>query len=180
MSGRLIAVVGPSGVGKDTLIAALVAARPELREVRRAITRPTDASEACLSVSVDEFARRRDAERFALSWSAHGLSYGVPIEALEQVRGGEDVIANLSRAVLPAAIATFSKVLILSLTAAPEILAQRLGARGREEGAEIARRLARSAPPMPEGAEIVTIDNGGPLDVSVAVALAALHAQVET
>ncbi|SNR28410.1 phosphonate metabolism protein/1,5-bisphosphokinase (PRPP-forming) PhnN [Puniceibacterium sediminis] len=177
MTGRLIAVVGPSGVGKDTLIRALVAARPEISEVRRSITRPTDAHEACLSLSRAEFARQRDAGGFALSWEAHGLYYGVPADVLTRVQAGQDVIANLSRALLPAAMLTFPRVSILSLTAAPEVLAERLGARGREAAAEIARRLARGAPPMPEGAEVITIDNGGPLEASVATALAALTRQ---
>ncbi|MGY9049109.1 hypothetical protein P775_19190 [Puniceibacterium antarcticum] len=174
MMGRLIAVVGPSGVGKDTLIRALSDARPDLYEVRRVITRPTDETEACLSVTSGEFRRLQEAGAFALSWGAHGLSYGVPIEAVERVRAGQDVIANLSRALLPVAIGVFPRVLILSLSAAPEVLAERLGARGREEGAEITRRLARAVPPMPDEAEVVHIDNGGPLEVSLTAALSAL------
>lgn len=42
-TGRLFAVVGPSGAGKDTLIAAALAARPDLAIVRRVITRPVEA-----------------------------------------------------------------------------------------------------------------------------------------
>ena len=43
MSGRMIAVVGPSGVGKDTVTQALVDAAPQLSLVRRVITRAADA-----------------------------------------------------------------------------------------------------------------------------------------
>ena len=43
MSGRLFAIVGPSGAGKDTLIQGALAARPGLSVVRRVITRPTSA-----------------------------------------------------------------------------------------------------------------------------------------
>ena len=43
MKGQLIAVVGPSGAGKDTLIEAARRARPDLLIVRRVITRPTES-----------------------------------------------------------------------------------------------------------------------------------------
>ena len=43
MSGRVFAVVGPSGAGKDTLIEAARRARPDLAIVRRVITRPEAA-----------------------------------------------------------------------------------------------------------------------------------------
>ncbi|MEO0703578.1 MAG: hypothetical protein AAFY80_15680 [Pseudomonadota bacterium] len=39
MTGRLIGVVGPSGVGKDSVMAGLVEADPQLALVRRTITR---------------------------------------------------------------------------------------------------------------------------------------------
>ncbi|MFD1807738.1 hypothetical protein ACFSHQ_04955 [Gemmobacter lanyuensis] len=43
MTARIVAVVGPSGAGKDTLMDAACAARPDLRRVRRWITRPAEA-----------------------------------------------------------------------------------------------------------------------------------------
>ncbi len=39
----ITAIVGPSGAGKDTLIRGALAARPDLRLIRRVITRPTEA-----------------------------------------------------------------------------------------------------------------------------------------
>jgi ribose 1,5-bisphosphokinase len=39
----IFAVVGPSGAGKDLLIQGALAARPDLRLVRRVITRPADS-----------------------------------------------------------------------------------------------------------------------------------------
>ncbi|MEO1313717.1 MAG: hypothetical protein AAFV27_07560, partial [Pseudomonadota bacterium] len=59
MTGQLIAVVGPSGAGKDTVLDAICAARPTFRRVRRVITRPSSAGgEAFDGVTRAEFARR--------------------------------------------------------------------------------------------------------------------------
>ena len=44
--GRLIAVVGPSGVGKDSVMAGLVLLRAKLHLVRRMITRPANVGGA--------------------------------------------------------------------------------------------------------------------------------------
>ncbi len=174
--GRLIAVVGPSGVGKDSLIVAIVAACPGLCRARRVITRQPDAGgEDFEAIREAEFARRRAAGDFVLWWAAHGLHYGIPAATRQVLAGGRDVIANLSRGVLADAQMAFPRLHVLSLTAPPEVLAQRLGARGREDAAGRARRLSRSAPPMPPGLAVTEIDNGGALSDSVAAAIAALY-----
>ncbi|WP_299293640.1 phosphonate metabolism protein/1,5-bisphosphokinase (PRPP-forming) PhnN [uncultured Tateyamaria sp.] len=176
MSGRLIAVVGPSGVGKDTVMAALAAAVPALGLVRRVITRPADAGgEDFDSATQAAFAEMQQAGHFALSWAAHGLQYGIPATVDVELRGGRDLLVNLSRAVLPQAQARFDKLIVLSLTASPDVLAARLGARGREDAAEIAARLARAGAGIPEGIDALTIDNSGPLDQTIRAAQAALY-----
>lgn len=174
MTGRLIAVVGPSGAGKDSVIAGLAASRPGLLVCRRSVTRPSDATEPFESLDAATFERRRAAGAFALTWSAHGLSYGIPAETLEQVRAGHDVIANLSRRVLGEAAGTYPAVLALVVTAAPETVARRLGARGREAPEEIGRRLARPDVPLPPGMPCVRLSNDGPLAETVEAARAAL------
>ncbi|QPH52588.1 phosphonate metabolism protein/1,5-bisphosphokinase (PRPP-forming) PhnN [Pontivivens ytuae] len=172
MSGRLIAVVGPSGVGKDTVMRAL-AARAELGLVRRVITRTDAVGEDCDVVSADAFARRRAAGAFLLDWEAHGLSYGIPVE-VRAALAERDMLVNLSRRVLERAAALVPGFMVISLTAAPEVLAERLAARGREDAADQARRLARRVE-LPEGLHVVEIDNGGPLERTVETALAALY-----
>lgn len=172
MTGRVIGVVGPSGVGKDTVMAALAAAEPRLALLRRVITRPEAlGGEPFEGVSEAEFAARRAAGAFVLDWQAHGLCYGIP-------RGwpaGRDVLVNLSRAVLGQAGAAFGPgFMVLELTAAPEVLAARLAARGREDAASIAARLARQVT-VPEGLAVLRLDNSGALDATVAAARAALY-----
>lgn len=180
MSGRLIAVVGPSGVGKDSLIAGIAAARPDLVVARRAITRPADLSEPFEAVGDAAFDSRLDAGAFALHWSAHGLRYGIPAATLDAVRAGRGVIANLSRGTLERAAALYGRLTILSVTASPAVLASRLGGRGREGADEIARRLARPVPRFPDDADCVLIDNDGAIDHAIRAALSALDAEART
>ena len=174
--GRLIAVVGPSGVGKDSLMLALAAERPGLHRVRRVITRPSEAGgEEFDGIDEKAFATRAAAGEFALHWSAHGLRYGIPACVRTVLATGRDALANLSRSVLGEAAQSFEHLHVLSVTARPEVLAGRLAARGREDGEAIARRLARDGALVPEGLRVSVIDNSGALGEAVAAALAALY-----
>lgn len=178
MSARLIGVVGPSGVGKDSVMHALAAQVPAIRLVRRVITRPSEAGgEAFDGVSEAEFARRVEADEFGLWWRAHGLAYGIPHAQVEERPDGEIALVNLSRAVLDEARARYPGFAVLSLTAAPETLAHRLAGRGRESEAEIAARLERAGYARPEGADVIEISNDGALDETVQAALSRLYAE---
>jgi ribose 1,5-bisphosphokinase len=174
--GRLIAVVGPSGAGKDTVIAGLIAARPDLAAIRRAITRAPDAGgEDYDPLTPEEFASRQAQGAFALTWGAHGLFYAIPQAALAPIAQGQDLLANLSRNVLTRAQALVPRLTVLNVTATQATLARRLSARGRESGAAIAARLARQTDPLPPGLDIVTVSNDGPLSDTITAALAALY-----
>jgi ribose 1,5-bisphosphokinase len=175
-AGRLIGVVGPSGAGKDSLMAALCERRPDLHRVRRVITREADAgAEDHDTASPALFAARAAGGDFALHWQAHGLSYGIPAHVDDVLATGRDALVNLSRGVLGRARQRFPTLHVLHVTAAPEVLADRLAGRGRESRVEIARRLSRPAPPLPEGLAVTGIDNSGRLEAAVDAALAALY-----
>ena len=174
--GRFIAVVGPSGVGKDSVMAGLAAADPRIAVARRVITRDPEAGgEDYQAVTEEQFASMRDAGAFALHWQAHGLHYGIPVAVDQQLAQGTDLLANLSRSVLVQAQARFAGFKVLSLTAPTAVLAQRLAGRGRESAEEIERRLSRSGFPVPDGVPVVEIDNSGPLDQTVAAIRAVLQ-----
>lgn len=181
MSGRLIGVVGPSGVGKDTVMQAVVAARPGIGLVRRVITRAPDAGgEVYNAVSEAEFDRRVIGGDFALHWQAHGLRYGIPRGVEDDLASGRTMLVNLSRSVLREAQARFARFTVLSLTARTEVLAARLAGRGRETREDIARRLDRAGYGLPEGLrDVVHIDNSGGLDDTVGAVLAAIPATEE-
>ncbi|TCT02591.1 phosphonate metabolism protein/1,5-bisphosphokinase (PRPP-forming) PhnN [Aquabacter spiritensis] len=145
--GPLILVVGPSGAGKDTLIdgaRAHLADRADIRFARRLVTRAPGAGEAHGTLTPDAFAAQR--ATFALHWDAHGLSYALGPEVVAWLAAGDTVVANGSRATLPAARQRFAMLQIVHVTAPPEVLAQRIAARGRETGGDVAARLARTPP----------------------------------
>ena len=166
----LVLVVGPSGAGKDSL---LNAARdgfrddPRIHFVRRVITRPPDPhGENHEPVTAAAFASRE----FALSWSAHGLRYGIPMDA---PRAAPVVVANVSRGVIADAARRFP-TRVIEVTAPAEVLAARLAARGRETAAEVANRLARTAA-IPDGVLVETVCNDGTLEAGVERFVAALR-----
>ncbi|MEM7178754.1 MAG: phosphonate metabolism protein/1,5-bisphosphokinase (PRPP-forming) PhnN [Pseudomonadota bacterium] len=159
MAGQLIAVVGPSGAGKDTLIEGARAARPDLKLVRRVITRPESAGgEDFEGISAADFQRRLERGDFAIHWAAHGLFYGIPAQIDDWLAEGATVLFNGSRAALGVARERYPGMGVLLVTAPVGVLAQRLATRGRETAADIAARLARKTDPVPKDAVCVTND----------------------
>lgn len=175
-AGRLFAVVGPSGAGKDTLIDAARRARPDLVIVRRVITRPASAGgEDFEGVTEAEFHRRKAAGAFALDWKAHGLLYGIPAETLVLRELGHDVLFNGSRAALDRAVETCPDLTVIRVTAPSAVLMERLLARGRETRDEIAARISRASYDVPPALPVFDVVNDGPLDRAVTRFLAALQ-----
>lgn len=169
----IVAVVGPSGAGKDTLIAHAKHLRPDLHLVRRVITRPSDAGgESFEGVALDEFAARKARGEFALDWQAHGLHYALP---RTEFAGAGLRLFNGSRAALPGALRLFPNLKVILVTAPEAVLAARLSARGRESAGDVNDRLARADFAMPPGIPYVTVQNEGQLNRSIARFMAALH-----
>jgi ribose 1,5-bisphosphokinase len=94
-------------VGKDSLMDALIARRPDLHRVRRVITRPVEAGGEVFDTTSALFAARAAGGDFALHWTAHGLSYGVPASVRDVLGTGRDALVNLSRGVLGKAALKF-------------------------------------------------------------------------
>ncbi|MRG74107.1 phosphonate metabolism protein/1,5-bisphosphokinase (PRPP-forming) PhnN [Alphaproteobacteria bacterium HT1-32] len=176
--GRLFLVVGPSGVGKDSL---LDAARNHFRHdagtifPRRVITRPAEAGgEDHCSVDDAMFTKQLKDGAFALHWVAYGLRYGVPVTVVNDLDAGRNVVVNVSRTVIEDARARFRHVTVLSVMADPEILAARLAGRQRSSDGNLTARLARGALMIPAGPDVVTIDNSGALDDAVSAFVSAI------
>ena len=139
---------------------AALAGDARFRFARRLITRPAMAgAEDHDSCDEAAFAAAQERGEMALSWRAHGLSYGIPVAELAPIAAGCVVIVNVSRGAIAAAEALAQRVVVVNITAPTAVLAKRLAARGRESEADIAARLAREAPLTSRRARIVTILN---------------------
>lgn len=176
MTGRVFAVVGPSGAGKDTLMAEARRLRPDLHIVRRVITRPEiKGGEPFEGVDREEFARRKAAGAFVLDWEAHGMLYGIPASIDRAIAEGRSVLFNASRGSLGRAWEEFPGLTVILITASTPVLAERLAARGRETREEIAGRLARAVYEIPYGPPIRVVENNGTLEEAAAAFLAVLQ-----
>ena len=145
--GRLILVVGPSGAGKDTLLRLARAACAGDGNVvfpRRVVTRQASSFEDNEELSPDAFRLARMRGDFAIHWEAHGHCYGLPRAIDDDIRAGRIVIANVSRAVVDAMRRAYADVTVVSVSAPPEILAERLAARARSSDGQIEQRLHRA------------------------------------
>lgn len=177
MTGRLFFVVGPSGAGKDTLLAGAQATDPTLHWARRVITRPEAAGgEPFEGVTIEVFKARLAGGAFALHWKAHGLCYGVPFEELAPLLRGETVLVNGSRAALDVALESYPDLRVIRVSAPSATLAERLLARGRESRAEIEARLSRASYDLPAGVAVTDVVNDASPATGIARLLQALRA----
>ncbi len=177
--GRLVLVTGPSGVGKDSLLdgaRAALAGRDDIVFPRRVITRAAGlGGEDYVAVSEADFAAMAAAGDFALHWPAHGLHYGIPAGIDADLAAGRQVVVNVSRAVIDQARAKYPNLLVLAINASPEVLRARLLKRGRESVADIEERLQRAAAYRLDGADVVQLNNDGPLAEGIAAFAALLE-----
>lgn len=181
--GHMIVVVGPSGAGKDSLLNAArkrFATDTRIEFVRRVITRECDpASEDHDSVSEHEFLKLQDRDAFSVWWQANSLYYGLPAAANESLSQGHILIANGSRAALPAIRRAFSSLTVVHVTANAEELAERLALRSREAPADIKQRLLRNQTlEAIVGDDVVTIDNSGARDIAIEEFLALISSRL--
>jgi ribose 1,5-bisphosphokinase len=159
--GRLILVVGPSGAGKDTLLGLAKAAcadDPNIVFPRRVITRQASASEDNEEVSASAFEAALARHEYAMHWQAHGHCYALSRAIDDELRTGHAVVANVSRTVIAAMRRAYADVVVVSITAPPNVLAERLAMRGRSSDGRIEHRLGRT---VDEAAPDLTIVNTG-------------------
>jgi ribose 1,5-bisphosphokinase len=145
--GRLVLVVGPSGAGKDTLLNLAKVACTGDRNIsfpRRVVTREASASEDNEQLAPDAFREALARGEFSLHWEAHGHMYGLRRAIEDDIRAGRTVVINVSRSVIDAARRCYTDVKVVSITAPPELLAERIAMRARGSDGPSGQRLGRT------------------------------------
>lgn len=182
--GTFVLVVGPSGAGKDSLIAGAkdaLAGDDRFVFPRRIVTREAVAAlEEHDTVTRETFEAQRAGGGFALDWEAHGLCYGLPGSIDADIAAGRIVVSNVSRRIIDAARRKFPDCAVVVVTADLHLRAKRLAGRGRESADDVAARLLREGTPLPHGVEAITVDNSGPLAAGIAKFVAALKTIART
>lgn len=175
-SGSIALIVGPSGSGKDALLAGArkqLADDPRFYFPKRVVSRTAHASEDFVSMTVDEFNAAKAAGAFSVTWSAHDLSYGITKELDTQAEEGRTCVFNTSRRVVDRVKRRFGSVTTILITAPPEVRADRLAKRGRESTDAIRLRLERAGDDVQGD---VAINNVGSVEAGVSQLIAALLA----
>ena len=159
--GRLVLVVGPSGAGKDTLLGLARAACAEDANIvfpRRVVTRESSSFEDNVQLGFEDFRNALARGEFAMHWEAHGHCYGLPRAIDGDIGAGRSVVVNASRTVIDAARRAYANVVVIAITAPPEVLAERLKMRARASDGKVEDRLTRT---VDTSAPDVTILNVG-------------------
>ncbi len=147
-STRLYFLVGPSGVGKDTLLNHLKKNQYSDHQplvAHRYITRPVrEGDENHIELSDFDFYQRKEAGLFLFDWESHGNKYAIGKEARKWVKQGQNVIVNGSRNYLASALKIYAKTTPIWITVSEQILRERLAQRGRETEEEIELRIKRN------------------------------------
>lgn len=158
-SGRLIVISGPSGVGKSSIVDAVLA-RTDARFSVSATTRSPRPDEVegedYRFVSRIEFDALLDAGAM-LEWAEYGGNlYGTPIDAvLPLLHGGHDVILDIENEGAKQVRATYPEALMIFVKPpSPLVLAERLLKRGDTLPEDMARRLAVAAEQTAEADEL--------------------------
>ena len=146
--GIFFFVVGPSGAGKDSLIDGARDVLGDFVFARRVVTRPHGSpGEDHEALDETGFARLEEQGGFLITWSAHGLRYGLRHDLLDALSQGRHVVANGSRAMVDMLSTRVPRLVVVEVSAPASVLAARILARGRETPDEVAKRVMRQVEP---------------------------------
>ena len=150
MTGRLVILSGPSGVGKDTVLDAWHAHNPRVQRVVAATTRAPREGEVdgvdYIFLSREAFLSKVDRDEFLEHMEVHDNLYGTPVEGLQALLA-EGKIAVLKIDV-QGALDVMPKrpdaITIFLLPPSEEVLEARLRSRSTDSEVVIEKRLVNA------------------------------------
>jgi len=158
VSGRLIVLSGPSGVGKDTVLHALFERDPRLRYSISYTTRAPRSGEvdgvSYTFVDEETFRRLEELGEFLETAVVHGNRYGTSRRRVEEMLArGEHVVLKIDvQGAATVRVRRPDAIFIFLLPPSIEVLRQRLRDRGTDDEDALARRDADAAREMDEAA----------------------------
>lgn len=161
MNKKIILIVGPSGVGKDTLLKN-VKNKIQANFVKRYITRAPDENETNYFIQEEAFRILEKNNFFISTWTAHNNLYAI---AKNSIVEGLNII-SISRAKIKDFEKEYQKVYTINITLNKKDLKQRLEKRARESKEEIEKRLKRNYEKI-EAKNLIEFENNKSLDESV-------------
>lgn len=181
MSGSLIVVAGPSGVGKGTLIRKVLEADPRLWLSVSATTRSPRPGEVdgedYLFLDSREFADLVESDGL-LEWAEFsGNYYGTPaLPVLSRIARGVDVLLEIDvQGVRQIRNNLASARTVFIAPPSIEVLAARLAGRGTEDAVAVARRLAAAEAELGAAGEFDCVIVNTDIDEAAAQLLAWIH-----
>lgn len=109
-----------------------------------------------------------------LHWQAHSLGYAIPRSVEEAIAAGKFATINVSRNILHVAAERFPDLIIIEITADPDLRVKRIEARGREDLSAVKTRAMRETLPYPDQVTKFCIENNGTLEKAVSQFVAIL------
>ncbi|PLY05265.1 MAG: hypothetical protein C0625_14650 [Arcobacter sp.] len=162
MNTKIILIVGPSGVGKDTLLREAKKSLPEgFNFLNRYITRAPCSNEDNFYLDEYAFEILKHKSFFISTWNAHDNYYGI---AKNSIKNGINII-SISRSKIKDFENSYDNVFTINITVPKENLRKRLENRARETESEIEQRLNRTYEKI-EAENLIEFDNSGELEVS--------------
>jgi ribose 1,5-bisphosphokinase len=95
-----------------------------------------------------------------MHWEAHGHCYALSRAIDDEIRAGHTVVANVSRTVVAAMRVAYASVLVVSITAPPNVLAERIAMRARGSDGRIEQRLQRTVDEAAAAPDVTVVNTG--------------------
>ena len=173
--GIFFFVVGPSGAGKDSLIDGARDVLSDFVFARRVVTRPHGSPGEDHEALDDTGFTRLDCQgEFLITWSAHGLRYGLRRDLLNALSQGRHVVANGSRAMIDKLSTRVPRLVVVEVGAPASVLAGRILARGRETPEQVEKRVTRQVESTSADVEVLKVLNDSTLEQGIKRFVAAL------